>query len=182
MPADERLFSRQNRKQWLTVLGANFSTLEGAASVAYWNGAARPTIVQDGQTLKMLLAAADLATATTANVTIFTPGAPDSLPRVFRVLAAGQNPIAQVTAVMLDYDGGAKLVVSGNDFVAGAEIRINGSARPTTAINEYVLSAALTYDDVRAGGLVRVANPATTASNAYVLAPQGLLFLPMVRR
>src|SRR5690606_7692898 len=62
-------------EQWLTVLGANFSTLSGATSVAYWNGAPRPTIVQDGQTLKMLLSAADLAAATTASVTVFTPGA-----------------------------------------------------------------------------------------------------------
>ena len=169
-------------EQWITVLGSNFSTLAGASSVAYWNGAARPTIVQDEGVLKMQLAAADLATATTANVTVFTPGAPESLPRGFRVLAAGQNPIAQVTAVMLDYDGGPKLLVSGNDFVAGAEVRINGSARPTTALNAYVLSATLTYDDVRAGGLVRVANPSTNASNAYVLAPQGLMYIPLIRR
>ncbi|MCB9113975.1 MAG: beta-propeller fold lactonase family protein [Caldilineaceae bacterium] len=169
-------------EQWITVLGSNFSTLAGAPSVAYWNGAARPTIVQDGGVLKMQLAAADLATATTANVTVFTPGAPESLPRGFRVLAAGQNPVAQVTAVMLDYDGGPKLLVSGDDFVAGAEVRINGSARPTTSLNAYVLSATLTYDDVRAGGLVRVANPSTNASNAYVLAPQGVLYMPLVRR
>jgi hypothetical protein len=60
------------------------------------------------------------------------------------------------------------LTVNGTGLVSGAEVRWNGSARPTTFVSATQVRAAITAADIAAPGTaqVTVVNPATTASNA----------------
>jgi len=169
-------------EQWLTVRGYNFSLLNDAQSVAYWNGEPRATVVQDTNTLQMLLAAADLATAGTGNVTVYTPGVAAAAPQPFAILPAGQNPVPQAATVTVETDPTLKLLVSGSEFVDGAQVSLNSTPRPTTVVNEYVVAAAVTYADLVQGGLVQVANPGSGLSQGVVLTPQTLVFLPLVQQ
>ncbi len=169
-------------EQWITVKGFSFSTLADASSLATWNGEPRETVVQDDNTLLIHLRAADVTSAGKPQVTIQTPGVDDSAPKNFTILAAGQNAIAQVSSLYVDSSGALQLVVSGSDFVNGAQIRINGVVRTTTVVNAYVATAAVSYADLQKGGLVQVVNPNASASNGQILMPLKFVFLPMVQR
>jgi hypothetical protein len=70
----------------LTLNGSGFV----ASSVARWNGSARPTTVVSATQLRIALTAADLATARSVPVTVFTPapGGGTSVTRTFTVTAA----------------------------------------------------------------------------------------------
>jgi hypothetical protein len=59
---------------YLTITGTGF--LPGAA--AHWNGAERTTTYTDNAHLQVAISAADLATATSNNVTVQNPGSGDS--------------------------------------------------------------------------------------------------------
>jgi len=166
-------------EQWLTVSGANFSTSAGAATVAKWNGEARETVVLDEHTLQLRLSADDVLTAGQNDVTAYTPGVGESSPLAFAVLAAGQNPIAQISVVQSQLDPTPQLVIAGSDFVDGAEVRFNGAVRSNTKLNESVLIATVSMADLSGGGVVQVTNPGTGASKSVVLAPTTFVFLPM---
>lgn len=77
-------------------------------------------------------------------------------------------------------NGGTAANQGGGDFVDGAQVLINGVARQTTWLNEYVLSAAVSAKDLRQGGLVQVINPGAEPSSSFLLAPQRMLLLPMI--
>ena len=72
----------------LTVNGSKFL----ASSVVRWNGASRPTTFVSATQLQASIGAGDIATAGTANVTVFTPapggGASTALPFTIRDLPA----------------------------------------------------------------------------------------------
>lgn len=166
-------------EQWLTVVGANFSTAAGAATVAKWNGAVRETVVLDENKLQMHLSADDVLNASQNDVTAYTPGVGESTPLSFGVLAAGQNPIAQISTVQVQLDPAPQLVIAGSDFVDGAVVRFNGAVRGNTQLNDAVLIATMSMADLSGGGVVQVTNPGTGASKSVVVAPTRFVFLPM---
>jgi CSLREA domain-containing protein len=168
-------------EQWLTVHGYNFSQQADAPTIALWNGAERETYVQDGQTLQLLLTAEDLGNVGAAALTIRTTGLPDSEPTTIVIRPADQNPIAHVDTLAIE---GAQLIISGSDFVEGAQVRRNGQSLPTTFVNSYVLVATLSIDDLRTGGMIDVVNPGAGAdtSNQIVMAPSEILFLPFLQQ
>lgn len=169
-------------EQWLTLRGHNFSLFDGAQSTARWNGEERESSVQDAQTMLIKLSAADLASAGQAAVTVYTPGVGESDPAYFTLYPDGQNPTAQVDSAYAESGENVQLVVSGSDFVDGAQVLINGSARATVLINPYVLSATVSYNDLLLGGVVTVVNPGTAPSSGLVLAPYQIQYLPLIAR
>jgi subtilisin len=82
----------------LTVSGSRFM----AGSVVRWNGAIRPTTVVSATQLQATISAGDVATAGTANVTVFTPapggGASTALPFTIRGVPALTVSAASVAA------------------------------------------------------------------------------------
>jgi hypothetical protein len=98
------------------------------------------------------------------------------------VLAVGANPVAQLDALAVSYRPAFDLLISGSGFVEGAVVEVGGVAKPTTFVNEYVVSALVNQSDLQRGGLVRVTNPSSPASNELVLRPQPMVYLPLLRR
>jgi hypothetical protein len=80
----------------LTVSGSSFVS----ASVVRWNGANRPTTFVSATQLRASIAAADIATAGSASVTVFTPapGGGTSAPLTFTIAPAAQTPQLTVSA------------------------------------------------------------------------------------
>jgi|GEM_PF-2747996 len=123
-------------------------------------GKATITVTTTADEMLVLLTAEDLAQAGPGKLTILTAGAGESSAAQFTVLLPGENPAPTASSYVFDTDSSTvKLVVSGSDFVAGAQVLVNGSPRPTTVIAADVVVADLTTADFNAGGAVRVANP-----------------------
>ncbi|HUL93628.1 MAG TPA: S8 family serine peptidase [Burkholderiales bacterium] len=144
----------------LTVDGGNF--VNGAE--VRWNGIARATNFVSSARLTAAILAADIATAGTANVTVFNPapGGGTSNAATFTV----NNPVPATVNVSPSTAaaGGAAfaLTVNGSNFVNGAEVRWNGAGRATTFVSAAQLTAAISAADIAAGGTasVTVFNPA----------------------
>ena len=162
---------------WLVVSGHNFSDDPATQSVGRWNGQARTSIVVDANTLLMQLTQHDLAAPATGQVTVLTPPAGVSGPLSFRVRAPNENPIPVLASTVLN---GWTLVVNGSDFVANAQIRLNGVARATTFANAYRLTVPLTTADRAAVVTVFNPGPGGGLSNGLV-SIWNRVFLPLVR-
>ena len=73
------------------------------------------------------------------------------------------------------------LLANGSDFVAGAQIRLDGVPLPTTFVNSYQLSTPLPGVTLR--GLVTVFNPGPGGGTSNKLAAFfSIMFFPIVRR
>ena len=175
-------------EQWITVKGAGFSSLDGQISAARWNGGARNTVVLDGETIQMRLTAVDVSAATTAQVTIYTPGETESPPVPFRVLAPGVPPVPSVESAYIEVIGNALwLTVSGADFQNGANgsvVRLNGSPRETVWINPYQLEARISQRDIAVSNSLRVTTPGSGTSNGLAFPAQfpNSVLTPVVRK
>ena len=128
------------------------------------------TFVNNAQ-LTAAITAADIATAGTANVTVFnpTPGGGVSAPATFTITAT--NPLPAITTLSPNSGqaGGPAftLTVDGSNFVAGSVVRWNGTARVTTFVNNAQLTAAITAADIATVGTanVTVFNPTPGGEN-----------------
>ncbi len=158
----------------LTVIGSNFVS----DSVIRWNGQVRPTTFANSTQLTAPISAADLATISTAQVTVFTPpaggGESNSLP--FNITAA-PNPRPTISGVnpttLATGSNGATLTITGTGFIAGSVVRLNGDVRQTTFVSATQLTAQLTANDLSVSGTAAVtvfnAAPGGGASNAVTL-------------
>ncbi|MBB6091662.1 hypothetical protein HNQ60_000508 [Povalibacter uvarum] len=148
----------------LTVTGSGFV----AGSEVRWNGAARTTTFVSATTLEAAITSADLASAGSASVTVFspTPGGGTSNAQTFTINPnGGSNPVP-VTASLNPSSrtvgaGAFTLTVNGSSFASGAVVRWNGSNRTTTFVSNSQLTAAITASDVASTGSasVTVFNP-----------------------
>jgi 6-phosphogluconolactonase (cycloisomerase 2 family) len=163
---------------WITVVGQNFSADASTETVGRWNGQARASVVQDEHVLLMKLNQADLAAAGNALVTAFTPGTGESQPLSFHVRLTGEKPVPVAASIALKT---WTLYVNGSDFDPAAQIRINGTPRPTTFVNSDRLQMTLNPSDH--GAVISVFNPGPGGglSNELV-AFFSHLFLPAIRR
>jgi hypothetical protein len=156
----------------LTVNGSAF--VSGAT--VRWNGSPRTTTYVSATELKAAIAAADVATAGSALVTVVnpSPGGGTSSPIAFAV-----DPVAPVPAVTALEPPGVvaghpafDLLVSGTGFVQGATVKWNGVDRVTTLVSATQVKAAITAADVASpvSVPVTVTNPAPGGgtSNALV--------------
>ena len=138
----------------LTITGTNF--VNGA--VVRWNGSPRPTTFVSSTQLTAAIPASDIATAGTANVTVFNPapGGGTSNTATFTItnLLPTITTISPSTAVA--GSGGFTLTITGTNFVNGAVVRWNGSDRTTTFVSSTQLTAAIPASDVATAGTANV--------------------------
>jgi hypothetical protein len=144
----------------LTVNGSNF--VSGA--VVRWNGVPRTTTFVSATQVKAAIAAADIAAAGTANVSVANPDGSLSGVVPFTV-AAGSTPAPALSSISPSNAtaGGPAftLTVNGSNFASGAVVRWNGAARTTTFGTTTRVTAAIAAADIAAAGTanVTVANP-----------------------
>lgn len=168
----------------LTVNGTGFV----AGSLVRWDGVNRPTTFVSATQLTAAIDAANIATAGTANVTVFNPapggGTSNAAPFVIG------NPIPVITGFNPPWiapDSGAfSLTVYGVGFVNGATVRWNGANRTTTFVGPTQLTAAITASDIASGGAanITVANPAPgggeSSARAYLVGAPKKVRLPVM--
>ncbi len=133
----------------LTVNGSRFV----ASSVVRWNGASRTTTFVSASQLRATITAADLATARSVPVSVFTPapggGASGSV--TFSVTAAVRPvPVVSSLSPASAVAGSAALTltVNGSGFIASSVVRWNGASRTTTFVSANQLRAAITAADL----------------------------------
>ena len=144
----------------LTITGTNFVN----GSVVRWNGSDRTTTFVSSTQLTAAIPASDVATAGTANVTVFNPapGGGESGAVTFTI----NNPAPTISSISpattVAGSGNFTLTITGTNFVNGAVVRWNGNPRPTTFVSSTQLTAAIPASDVATAGTanVTVFNPA----------------------
>ncbi len=170
----------------LTTNGSNFIN----TSEVMWNGSERTTTFVNAGQLTAAITAADILTAGTATVTIFTPtvvpavvigglrpmGAPlgtTSNPLTFTINAPNPVPTLISLAPASGTAGSAAftLTINGTNFISTSVANWNGSARTTTFVNSGQVTAAITAADIAATGTpsVTVVNPAPGGGTSNAL-------------
>jgi hypothetical protein len=152
----------------LTATGTGFV----AGSVVHWDGAARATTYASSTQLTAAIAAADVAAAGTAQVTVVnpTPGGGTSSAVTFTIEpVVPVPPVPTITAlnppgVVAGYPA-FELVVTGTGFVQGATVQWNGADRATTFVSATQVKAAILATDV--------ANPVSVPVTVTVPPPGG---------
>src|SRR6266513_1581015 len=159
----------------LSVTGTGFVS----TSTVQWNGSARVTTYVSGTQLQATITAADLATASTVNVTVSSPvpGGGVSAAVTFTI----DNPIPTLASFNPNsaFAGGPSftLNLTGTNFVSTSSVLWNGSSRTTTFVSSTQLHAAIPASDIAVVGaaLVTVSNPApgggVSGSSSFTLAP-----------
>src|SRR5499427_7702999 len=136
----------------LTVTGANFAS----TSVVQWNGSNRPTTFVRGTQLQASVAAADIASAGSAQVSVSTPGSgggtSNSLART--IAAPTPAPILSSISPTTASAGGVAftLTATGSSFTSGSVVQVNGASRTTTFVSSTQLTAAIPASDIAAAG------------------------------
>ena len=157
----------------LDVSGANFV----AGSVVRWNGADRATSFVSPTLLQATITSADIATAGTAAVTVFTagPGGGTSAQQTFTIdPTVTNNPVPALASLnpASATEGGSafSLTVNGSNFIPGSVVRWNGADRVTTFVSANALQAAITAADIASAGSagVSVFNPAPGGGSSAV--------------
>ena len=155
----------------LTVNGSAFVT----GATVHWNGAPRATTFVGSTALRVAIAAADVATAGSVQVTVVnpSPGGGTSAPIAFAI-----DPVAPVLAITRLEPPGVvaghpafDLVVTGTGFVQGATVQWNGTNRATTFVSTTQVNAAIAAVDVAnpVSVPVTVTNPAPTVGTSNAL-------------
>ncbi|MDH4055272.1 MAG: hypothetical protein OEV58_07830 [Gammaproteobacteria bacterium] len=170
----------------VTLTGTDFMP----ATEVRWNGNSRPTTFVSSTQLRATIAASDISTAGSAEVTAFTqaPGGGSSAAQIFTVQpAVSSNPVPIVTSLNPNAatEGGSSFVltVSGLNFLPNSVVRWNGSDRATTFVSPSVLSAAINAADIAAPGAASVAvfTPAPggglSGGQAFTIQPSAGAFL-----
>ncbi|PYN77918.1 MAG: hypothetical protein DMD97_07020 [Candidatus Rokuibacteriota bacterium] len=144
----------------LTLTGASFV----ARSLMQVNGSARVTSFKSPTALAAIITAADVASAGTLAITVFTP-APGGGTSSARTLSVA-NPMPSLAAVSPSSTmvGGGPLVLTlfGSGFVSSSSVLWGGAARPTTFISATQLQAAIPASDLGIAAFISltVVNPA----------------------
>ncbi len=140
----------------LTVNGSNFIN----GSTVRWNGNARTTTFVSATQLTAAIPASDIASAGTANVTVFnpTPGGGTSNAVTFTINAAAPAPTTTAINPSSGVAGGVAftLTVSGTNFTNASIVQWNGNARTTTFVSATQLTAAIPASDIATAGTASV--------------------------
>ena len=148
----------------LTVNGSNFIN----GSTVKWNGASLTTTYISATQLTASVTAALIATAGTANVTVFTggPGGGTSNALVFTINPIPNNPVPTATSLspasIVAGSAQFTLTVNGTNFIAASVVNWNGTALTTTYVNGLQVTAIVSAGLVATAGTVAVTvvNPA----------------------
>ncbi|MDD1657333.1 MAG: lectin like domain-containing protein [Methanomicrobiales archaeon] len=150
----------------LTASGSSFVP----GSVIRWNGVDRTTTYVSATQLSAAIPAADIATAGSAAVTVYTPapGGGTSSPQTFTVTpAASPLPVLSSISPSTATAGGAAftLTVTGSSFTSQSKVRWNGADRTTTYVSATQLTTAIPAADIATAG--------TASVTVYTPAPGG---------
>jgi hypothetical protein len=142
----------------LTVSGSLFVN----ESVVRWNGSNRTTSFVSATQLTASITAVDIAAATTAQVTVFTPTPGGGTSTALEFLVTPMpNPVPVLTMIAPDnaIAGGAAftLVATGSAFMAESQLQWNGASRTTTFNSATQLSASISAADIAAVAVAQVA-------------------------
>jgi len=134
----------------LIVAGSNFR----AGDAVLWNGAQLPTTFVSATQLSAQVAAALVATAGTANVSVLAAGGILSNPITFTVTGPALTGLSPSSAVA--GSGAFTLTVAGNNFVPGATVVWNGTSLATSFLGASQLSAQVPAPLVANAGVVTI--------------------------
>ena len=164
----------------LTATGTNFV----ASSIVRWNGSDRSTTFVNSTQLQAAISAADIASAGSASVTVFTPtpGGGTSSAQTFTITAPNPGPTLSSLAPNTAVAGGVAftLTVTGTNYISSSVVRWNGSDRTTTFVSGTELQAQISAVDIAAAGTasVTVFNPApgggTSNAGTFTISPAAL--------
>lgn len=142
----------------LTVNGSNFIN----GSVINWNGTALVTTFVSATQLNATISAGLVATAGTANITVFntTPGGGTSNVGVFTINAVTGNAVPAISALspasVFAGNAAFTLTVTGTDFISSSTIYWNGTAITTTFVGPLQLTASVSAALVATAGTSNV--------------------------
>ncbi|MEO6725902.1 MAG: IPT/TIG domain-containing protein, partial [Blastocatellia bacterium] len=158
----------------LTVNGSNFVQ----SSVVRINGDSLPTTFVSSTQLTAQVAAADIANAGNASITVFTPppGGGTSNAAILTITTP-PNPKPEITALSPNpvTSGGPAfaLTVTGTGFVSSSVVRLNNQDRATQFISATELRATISATDITSGGTAVITvvspTPGGGTSNAATL-------------
>src|SRR5439155_1195156 len=137
-----------------TLTATSNSNNFAITSVVRWNGSSRTTtFVSHGQ-LQAQITAADIATAGTASVTVFTPtpGGGTSAAKTLTI----NNPVPTASSISPSTAFAARaaftVTTTGTNFAITSVVRWNGSDRTTTYVSSTQLQAQVTAADIATAG------------------------------
>lgn len=138
----------------LTVTGSNFTP----SSVVRWDGVDLVTAYASATQLIADVPAANVTTAGTFNVLVFTPAPGGGASPAATFTVNNPEPSASTLTPANTPAAGAAftLIVAGTDFVAGSVVRWNGTDRATTFVNSTQLTATITAADIATQGTATV--------------------------
>src|SRR5262250_101257 len=136
----------------LTVTGANFAS----TSVVRWNGANRNTTYVRSSQLQASVAAADIASAGSAQISVSTAGSGGGTSNAlaFTITAPTPAPVLSSISPTAASAGGTPftLTATGSTFTNGSIVQGNGAGRTTTFVSSTQLTAAIPATDIAAAG------------------------------
>lgn len=138
----------------LTVTGSGFVN----GSTVMWNGSTRSTTFVSATTLNATIAAADVASAATASITVSTPAPGGGTSAAITLTVENPKPVVTSTspARLTMSHAGTSLTVNGTGFVTGSVITWNGTARTTSFVSSTQLQTVVTTADVASNGSVQI--------------------------
>jgi len=135
----------------LYVQGSNFQS----GSVVRWNGNDRATTFVTGTQLTAQVTAADVASAGSAKVTVFTPVSGESAGLNFTIGVNNPAPTIARVSPNIAAAGATSPVtlgIFGTNFTPQSVVRLNGENRPTTLVSSVQVNATIPASDLAAAG------------------------------
>jgi hypothetical protein len=146
----------------LVVTGSNFIN----SSTIDWNGTPLPTTFNSSTSLTAQVPALDVASASTASITVVTPGPGGGTSNAASFAVNASNPLPAISALMpasvVAGTATFALAVTGSNFISSSTVDWNGSTLPTTYQSSTSLTAQVPASDVATAtsASVTVVNPA----------------------
>jgi hypothetical protein len=152
----------------LTVNGTNFAS----GAQVKWNGSARTTTFASATKVTAAIAAADIATAGTAAVTV-TVGSGTSNPVSFPIAAASAKPVPSAVTPNFAVVGSAAttVTIAGTGFASGSVVSFNVTKLATTYVSATKLTAV-----IPAASLTTLGTQAITVANGTAVSATSLAF------
>ncbi len=152
----------------LTVNGTGFLT----GATVQWNGTGLTTAFVSGTQVTATVPASDIASVSSASVTVVNTGGTPSSAAIFNIT----QPTISITSLSPTSAtaGGAQftLTVNGTNFLTGATVQWNGTALTTTFVSATQLTATVPAGDIATAGSANVTavNTGGTPSGATAFA------------
>lgn len=157
----------------LTVNGSGFVP----GSTVRWGGMDRQTAYISATQLQAVIDSADIATAGTTAVRVFSPGPGGGLSNAqnFTITNPANNPQPILTLLTpssaTEGSSGFTLAVDGQDFIPESRVFWNGSERTTSFVTSNRLNATISSSDIASAGFanVTVVSPAPGGGTSNTL-------------